>query len=481
MRLLRFSLFTKIMAWFFLNLVLLGVILFLIFNLNFRFSPRSPFFGGSANRIGAVTRLITREMNGITRAERDEVLKRYSEAYGVEFFLFDNRGNQLGGREVTLPSEVYEKIADFDTPGLERQATNSSAGSNRELPPPGPPPSIYVKTVDPPLYWLGVRTLTYEKNSPEPIRARILAASDSFSGNGLFFDPTPWLLIVGTITVVSTLFWFPFVRSLTKSLRQMTTAAEQIADENFDVRVGDKRSDELGRLGKAINHLASRLSGFVGGQKRFLGDISHELNSPLARMQFALSILEDRVDETNRAYVEDVKEEVVLMSKLVGELLAFSKAGIKAVENNLEKVRLLPLVEAVIEREKAADKAKIKIEIADETEVLAHPELISRAIANVVRNAVRYAGDAGEIVISAAIEGNQVKIEIADKGAGVPEAELEKLFDPFYRLQSHRSRESGGSGLGLAIVKTCVEACQGKVSARNRNSGGLAVIITMKC
>ena len=68
----------------------------------------------------------------------------------------------------------------------------------------------------------------------------------------------------------------------------MTTAAEQIANENFDVRVGEKRNDELGRLGKAINHLASRLSGFVGGQKRFLGDISHELNSPLARMQFAL-------------------------------------------------------------------------------------------------------------------------------------------------------------------------------------------------
>lgn len=478
---LRFSLFTKIMAWFFLNLVLLGVILFLIFNLNFRFSPRSPFFGGSANRIGAVTRLITREVNGISRVERDVVLKRYSEAYGVEFFLFDSRGNQIGGREITLPAEVHEKIADYDTPGLERQTINPTVGASREqLPPPGPPPSIYVKTLDPPLYWLGVRTLTYEKDALEPIRTRILAASDSFSGNGLFFDPTPWLLIVGTITVVSTIFWFPFVRGLTKSLRQMTAAAEQIADENFDVRVGEKRSDELGRLGKAINHLASRLSGFVGGQKRFLGDISHELNSPLARMQFALSILEDRVDETNRVYVEDVREEVVLMSKLVGELLAFSKAGIRTVENNLGKVRLLPLVEAVIEREKAAECAKIKVEIAADTEVLAQPELLSRAVANVVRNAVRYAGEAGEIVISATTENNQVKVEIADKGTGVPEAELEKLFDPFYRLQLHRSRESGGTGLGLAIVKTCVEACRGKVFARNLKPAGFAVVISLQ-
>jgi two-component system sensor histidine kinase CpxA len=479
---LRFSLFSKIMAWFFLNLVLLGVILFLIFNLNFRFSPRSPFFGGSRNRIEAVTRLITREVNQKSREERDEILRRYSEAYGVEFFLFDNRGNQLGGREVSLPEEIFSKVADFDTQTAERTAANSAAlqGNSTALPPPGPPPSIYTKTINPTLYWLGVRIYIFNHDKPEGLRARLLAASDSFSGNGLFFDPTPWLLIVGTITVVSTLFWFPFVRVLTKNLRQMTTAAEQIADENFDVRVGEKRTDELGRLGKAINHLASRLSGFVGGQKRFLGDISHELNSPLARMQFALSILEDRVDEKNLAYVADVKEEVVLMSKLVSELLAYSKAGIKSAEVTLEKIHLRQLIKQVVDREKAAETADIKIVIADNIEVLAQPELLSRAIANVVRNAVRYAGEAGEIRIAATNGNNQVRIEIADNGVGVPEESLEKLFDPFYRIESDRARQSGGTGLGLAIVKTCVEACQGTVSARNRSPKGLAVTIILK-
>ncbi len=162
-----------------------------------------------------------------------------------------------------------------------------------------------------------------------------------------------------------------------------------------------------------------------------------------------MSILEDRVDEKNRSYVVDVKEEVELMSKLVGELLAYSKAGIKTTEVNLVKIPLRPLVETVIEREKATETAEVEIIIADHIEVLAQPELLSRAIANVVRNAVRYAGEAGEIKVSATNGKNQVKIEIADNGAGVPEDALEKLFDPFYRVESDRAAERRNrSGFG---------------------------------
>ncbi|MGC2238938.1 MAG: HAMP domain-containing sensor histidine kinase [Pyrinomonadaceae bacterium] len=260
----------------------------------------------------------------------------------------------------------------------------------------------------------------------------------------------------------------------------MTAATEKIAEEEFGARVSEKRTDELGKLGGAINHLAKRLSGFVTGQKRFLGDISHELNSPLARMQFALSILEDRVDENNRAYVADVKEEVELMSKLVGELLTYSKAGIKTTQVNLESVRLKPLVEMIVERETATENVDIKMEVSENLEALAQPELLARALGNVVRNAVRYAGRAGMIRVSAENGNNQVKIIVADSGAGVPDADIEKLFDPFYRIESDRSRQTGGIGLGLAIVKTCVEACQGKVFAENRSPGGFAIILLLK-
>lgn len=480
MRRLRFSLFSKIMFWFFLNLLLLCGILLLIFNLNFRFDPRSRFFGGSTNRMEALSRLITSETDDKTKEERDEVLKRYSEVYGVEFFLFDNKGKQLGGREIKLPDSVVTELNRPEPLPPPRQAnSNITREMPRGLPPPGPPPSLYVRTTNPTTYWVGARVMLFEKGSTEPTRARLLAASGSFSGNGLFFDPTPWLVIIGVVAIISTLFWLPLVRSITKAVAQITNATEQIAEEKFDVRVNAKRTDELGRLGVAINHLASRLSGFVKGQKRFLGDISHELNSPLARMQFALSILEERVDEKNLPYVEDAKEEVQLMTKLVSELLAYSKAGIKTSEIHLERVLLLPLIQTVVERE-AKTESYINLEVDDDTEVMAQPELLSRAIANLIRNAIRYSGKDGPITVSAKREGDNVILSVRDSGKGVPEAELEKLFDPFYRLESDRARATGGTGLGLAIVKTCVESCKGKVSARNLNSHGFEVNILLK-
>lgn len=476
----RFALFSKIMIWFFLNLLLLAAIFLLLFN--HRFAPDSPFFHGTDYRIENISHAISEETSEKSRSERDEVLRRYSENYAVEFFMFDNAGRQIAGREIVLPPEISKEII---APESEFAPRRLSVSPNQPPKQPLPPKfgsfSSYFKTTNPTVYWYATRTMTFESNSSEPIRSRIIAASDSFTGKGLFFDPTPWLVIIGLVTIVSMLFWLPFVRNLTRNLAQMTNAAEQIAEENFEARVSDRRTDELGRLGAAINHLASRLSGFVSGQKRFLGDISHELNSPLARMQFALSILEDRVDEKNRDYVVDVKEEVELMSKLVSELLAYSKAGIKTTQIELESIALRQFVGRVVERETATEKADIKIEIAENIEVCAQPELLARALANVVRNAVRYAGRAGEILIAAKnTNGKQVEITVADNGAGVPDAALEKIFDPLYRVESDRSRQSGGTGLGLAIVKTCVEACGGRVSAQNRFPHGFAVTILLK-
>ncbi len=475
----RFSLFTRIMLWFFLNLLILGAILLLIFN--FRFDSRSSSFLRSSNRIEAVTRQIESETSEKSRTERDEILKKYSEQYRVEFFLFDREGRQLAGRETTLPDEIFKEITRPEGAPPERPASSTASGETRLPPPNGQSPlSVYLKTTNPPLYWFVGRIMTIEPEKSEPVRARVLAATDSYTGNGLFFDVTPFIIIAIVIIGFSTVFWFPFIRNITGTIGQMTAATEKIAEEEFDARVSEKRTDELGKLGGAINHLAKRLSGFVTGQKRFLGDISHELNSPLARMQFALSILEDRVDENNRAYVADVKEEVELMSKLVGELLTYSKAGMKTTQVNLESVRLKPLVEMVVGRETATENADVKMEVSENIEALAQPELLARALGNVVRNAVRYAGRAGMIRVSAENGNNQVKIIVEDKGAGVPEADIEKLFDPFYRIESDRSRQTGGTGLGLAIVKTCVEACQGKVFAENRSPSGFAITLLLK-
>lgn len=472
---IRFSLFSKIILWFFLNLAVIAAGLTLIFN--FRFDSNSRYFGPTSNRIEAVTRQIESETFDQTRATRDEILKKYSTEYKAEFFLFDNHGKEIGGRETLLPAVIVEEITRPE--GL--PPTQNTTG---EPPPPprppsgrgaaGPPPSMYFTTPEPTRYWFVGRIMSIDPEIGETVRSRLIVVSDSYTGNGLFFDIRPFILIAGAIIAVSILLWLPFVRNITRDVRRMTNATKQIADEDFDVRVSEKRSDELGTLGRGINHLAGRLAGFVYGQKRFLGDISHELNSPLARMQFAVSILEDRVEEQNKDLVGDLAEELELMTKLVDELLAYSKAGIKAPKIQLERIRLRPLVDDVVRRETGSSKAEIEVDIDESIKVSARPELLTRAFANVVRNAIRYGGSNG-IHILAQSGTEQVKISILDGGPGVPEAEIERIFDPLYRLDTHRSRETGGSGLGLAIVKTCIEACQGKVSAENRSPSGLKV------
>lgn len=476
MRRVRFPLFTKIICWVFLNLLFVGAILLFIFNLDFRLSPRSPFFPEPANRTEAVSRLISTEISQATRAQRDAVLAKYVGAYNLEFYVFDFQGRQIAGVEKEIPAEIITVMNRFRA-SLPPNESPTPSGTNN--PPPGQPPlrQPLVRTANPTLYWSVTHVRFFESNPDETQRAFVLIASASRSGNGLFFDPTPWLLIAGAIAVFTIVFWLPFALGITRSIAKITEATEQIAEEDFNVRVSEKRADELGRLGKAINQLAARLAGFVYGQKRFLGDISHELNSPLARLQLALSIIEDGSNSKTLPYLEKAKEEVELMSKLIGELLMYSKAGIRATEVKLETVNLRRLVNEVVGRENPAEKAAVEISISDELEIQTSPDLLARALANLVRNAIRYAADAGEITISAADKADKIALTVSDRGAGVPDAELEKLFDPFYRVQSDRARESGGTGLGLAIVKTCVEACGGKVFARNRPAGGLEITV----
>ncbi len=478
----RFSLFSRIMTWFFLNLLLLGFIFLLIFGLDVQFKQSALIFGETTNSLESVSRLIEGAVDEKSRSERDKILHRFSETYKVDFFLFDFNGNQLAGPPVTLPEMIYEDITRFEGFGPRPDNLSNSNSQKRRGPgglaPVGPPVPMAFTTSDPTKYWHVLRILTFDAGVDEPIRTRLIVCSDSLYGNGLFFDPWPWIIMAGSIVGISIIFWMPFVRRITHSISQMTGAAEKIASEDFSVRIETRRTDELGGLGASINDLAKRLSGFVTGQKRFLGDISHELNSPLARMQFALSILEDRVRAENQPHVADVKEEVELMSKLVGELLSYSKSGIQGAAVKLEPIKLRPLIDKIVERETTPGKSAIKIIIDNGLAAQGQSELLSRAIGNVVRNGLDYAAD-GKVSISAEENGSHVILMVNDDGPGVPDEMLEKIFDPLFRVQDDRSRETGGTGLGLAIVKTCIEACEGKVEARNISPNGLSVVITL--
>jgi two-component system sensor histidine kinase CpxA len=257
----------------------------------------------------------------------------------------------------------------------------------------------------------------------------------------------------------------------------MRDAAELMARGEFDTRLTLNREDEIGSLATSLNHLGERLEEFVSGQKRFLGDIAHELGSPLARMQFGLSILEQKANPDMQPLLEDVREEVAQMSALLDEILQFTKAGLQS-EVHFEAVPLLPLVQKTLHQEGISGDM-VALGIPEAFSVHADPHFLQRAVANVLRNALRYAGDSGPIRLEARRSGSKVLLTIADSGPGVPPAMVHRLCDPFFRTESARTRETGGVGLGLAIVKRCVEACGGSILIRNAIPHGLVVELTL--
>ena len=535
---IRFPLYAKILLWFFLNLVFLGLVFYAVFRMQFRFGLDSLLAGRAGDQIQAVSEIILNGLRERPRADWNEVLKGISEAYQIQFFVFRNDGGQIAGASLDLPPEVRERLieprmgpqpelrrgnpwrpgltpgsppfgprlrggrpfsssnaepATFDSPVMDSnpfetfrpgQLYRDPALGPEFLPGTGPDrfprldlpsrprfPKFMLRTKNPIRYWVLVR-VPVSRQGP----LALLAMSDSIR---VFFDYTPWIAIGSAVLLVSVLFWFPLVRGITHSISQMTQATERIAEGRFEVRVPSRRRDELGSLGQAINRMASRIASFLTGQKRFLGDIAHELCAPLARSEVALAILDRHANASQKDYVQDVREEVQQMSQLVNELLSFSKAGLKQREIALAPVRLREIAERVVARE-AHDCIPIDVRIEDSLQALGDPELLTRALANVIRNAARYAGNTGPISITAERHGSDVMLRVADQGPGVPPEMLEQIFDPFFRVEASRSRETGGAGLGLAIVKACVEACRGSVAARNREPTGLQIEITLK-
>jgi two-component system, OmpR family, sensor histidine kinase CpxA len=348
-----------------------------------------------------------------------------------------------------------------------------------------------MRTVDPTRYWVLASGRLESPLLGDPMRIVLVARSQTISGGGLIFDPKPWLLLGLGIVLFSLLFWWPLISSITRTIRRMMQTTRQIAAGRFDVRVNLHRRDELGSLSESIDQMAIRLDGLVTGQKRFLGDIAHELCSPLARLQMALGILEQNAPADQAQFVQTASEKAQHISALVAELLSFSKASFGSSAVRLQAVPLREVVEEAVHREKTEAAPEIRLEIPEEMFVSADPELLVRAFSNLIRNAIQHAGASGPITIGAArrnsggaapVDGDErelITVTVADQGPGVPPDELSKIFDAFYRLDASRTRATGGTGLGLAIVKTCIESCCGTVSAHNRQPTGLEVHVTL--
>jgi two-component system, OmpR family, sensor histidine kinase CpxA len=514
---ITYPLSLKVSLWLLLNMVLLAVL-----GAGFFLAQGGPGWaalvaGVAGDRAQSIASMIAAEMGAANPGERDDILARFGATYGAEFFLFRGEAMQVAGAEVELPAEVEARLeyrgfahgfrGEFGPPGEYRHPVHGGyprAGSREVEPrqestprvgtaetdpffPPREPPypardreymRFLVRAGAPAAFWTGFRVPFAMQGGRPGGPAMLIARIDSFWGLLRFYDLQTWLLAGTGVFALSVVFWLPLVRGITSSLRQLTAATEQIAEGRFETRVPADRRDEIGSLGESVNRMAARLDTHLTGQKRFLGDVAHELCSPLARLQMATGILTERAPPALAATVSDVREEVHQMSTLVNELLAFTKAGLQSREVTLSAIDVPGLVREVLEREEAAGVSTVAVPAG--LRVLAEPDLLKRALANLVRNAVRYAGHAGEISLSARRVGDWVSLVVDDEGPGVPPEALDRLGEPFFRPEAARSRESGGVGLGLAIVRHSVAACRGEVHFVNRSPRGFRAEIRLR-
>ncbi len=480
---MRFPLALKVSGWLLLNLALLVTLATGLIVTQGGFKWSALVEGPPGRRIQDLAEATAAELHDQFPANRAETLAHFGEKHGVSVAFIGEGGETLVGDRAELPSELRGMFGPKRPPRPSRfqgpppeDEPGGPPGPPEDAPgPPAPHPQrMLVHAGTPAVFWLAVRVKAPEAARPGvtmvlrvPTLGRLLQ----------LLDLTPWLWLAAGAVVVSLLFWLPFVRGLTRDLGRLTRATEAIADGRFGTRVAEKRRDELGALGGSVNRMAGRLDRLVTGQKRFLGDIAHELGSPLGRMQVSVEILQQRADPGLHNAITDVREEVDHMAALVGELLAFTKAGLRARDAVLASVPLAPLVARVIARE-AADDA-VRVDLPDTLAVRADADLLARALSNLVRNALRHAGRAAAITLHAENARDAVDIIVEDEGPGVPADALARLGEPLFRPEAARSRETGGAGLGLAIVKSCAEACGGDVRFENRQPRGFRAILRL--
>lgn len=411
-------------------------------------------------------------------------LKRYDHQHGVRFSIYNSDGTELAGQEQSLPAEVAEQVHETlslmqseGPAGIDAVLPKSDPARPLELPGwPRPTRRLLMRSIfvvqperEGP-YWIGIRVPIPTANGGL-IPATILAQASGVWRALRFLSFTGWLAFVALLAVLTAAVGAPLLWSVSSALGKITRATQRIADEQFDARVNVKREDELGRLADSVNTVAGRLESFVKGQRQFLANVTHEVTSPLARLQMGLETLKYHVGPEGERIFQDVQEEVQVLSDLAAELLAFSRAGMSNTLARTATVSLRALVLSVLERERGSSAVVVKV--PGELNVRVSPSSLGRALGNLVRNALRYAGTLnGPIEVVAEPLGKSICIRVMDRGPGVPKLSLINLGDPFYRPELARQRTTGGLGLGLATVKNCVAACDGTVTFRNRKGGG---------
>jgi len=446
------SLFLRIFLSFWIAQALF-VVLAIVVTIAFR--PRSSTWEGLR------TTVLNDAVNAYEKGG-DEELRGYLDyverTQHVRAFLFDEEGNEMSKRpapEWALrvaaggPRMPHDGFV-FPAPPMQRDSKASSDGKHRYTVVLGLPPG--------PRVFFGPRGL--------PVPGLVIA-------------------IISSGLVCYFLSWY-----MTKPIVRLRSAARQLAAGDLTARAGGSatmRRDEVAGLMRDFDAMAERIETLLKAQSRLLNDISHELRSPLARLNVALGLARQRAGVESADMLDRIELEASRLNELIGRILTLARLedGEQLVPQT--PVALDEIVTSVTEDaefEAQARRTHVRASIPEgDWEVRGNASLLHSAVENVVRNAIRYTheGTSVDVELTSERKGaeNEAVLRVSDSGPGVPSEALVKLFEPFYRLDEARGRQTGGVGLGLAITERAVRFHGGKVRASNRSEGGLTVEIRL--
>ncbi|HKH98285.1 MAG TPA: ATP-binding protein [Candidatus Sulfotelmatobacter sp.] len=447
------SLFLRIFLSFWAALALF-VVLSILATLAFR--PRSSTWEGL--RTTALNDAITAYEEG-GESQLSQYMQSLEETQHVRAYLFDEHGVELSRR--AAPDWAMRVAAGgprvprdgfmIPAPPVQRESRASSDGRHRYTLVMGLPPGPW-------RVFIGPRGM--------PLPALIM-------------------LVISSGIVCYFLSWY-----LTKPIVRLRAATRQLAAGDLSARSGapaSARRDEVAGLLRDFDAMAERLESLVKAQSRLLNDISHELRSPLARLNVALGLARQRSDVADPEMLDRIELEASRLNELIGRILTLARLEDGEQHVPPTPVPLDELVQNVAEDaefEAQARHSHVRTLIPEgDWGVRGNASLLHSAVENVVRNAIRYTQERTSVEVELTSEdgpnGPQAVLKVSDCGPGVPPDALEKLFQPFYRLDDARGRLTGGVGLGLAITERAVRFHGGRVSAHNRAEGGLRVEIRL--
>jgi two-component system, OmpR family, sensor histidine kinase CpxA len=444
------SLYLKIFIWFWVAMILMNVALFAAVALT-RPTPTGRSWRDLA-QVGpnAMKAAEVYEQRG--PAALTALLQENEKASGVSAGFFDENGRELSGRNVNpAAAELIQKSTKSNE--IEFDFEGRSTLVARPLVSPKGQRYTYVAHIPRQPYQMSYQT--------QGLRLLVV-------------------LLTGGI------FCFGISRYLTKPLLNLRRTTNELAEGNLGARVENKltrRRDEIGQLGRDFNGMAERLESMVKAQQRLLGDISHELRSPLARLGVALGLARQRSGPDATGSLDRIERESDNLNEMISQLLALTRLESGTDDRQRTTVQLDSLVREVAEDadfEAHSLNRSVKVVSTDKCSIDGVEELLRSAIENVVRNAVRFTAEGTAVQVALTKQNgaadNFAVISVRDFGLGVPEETLDKIFRPFYRTEDARDRQSGGgTGLGLAITERAVRMHGGSVAAENAPGGGLSV------